>query len=371
MSNQKTLHILLCPLDWGLGHTTRLWALRMKLKDLKNIQFYWAVNGKPRQWLQAQQMEFPTNDLFLDIPFDAVKHDGRFVGFVKQMPEFIFQTQKLRRFIRKLVKEHQIDGIISDHQLGAWHEEIPCVLIAHQLRLPVFENQRWISSIIDRFHTRYINQFNEVWIPDVKGSNNLSGKLSDTSLLKVPHRFIGWLSHLAEGNVEQPIAESQHELLGIVSGPEPFRKILAKKLMNILEKQGKNNALIAGDYSKEKNKNNNSNLTYYLGLNSREIKKLARKSSYIIATGGYSTLMDLVIMKKPAILIPTPGQPEQAYLAKYLQNFPLFHFTTLEDLEHMDFDKIESKLKSSIEIDETKPFETEAPEKAFKALMAI
>lgn len=371
MTSQKTLNILLSPLDWGLGHTTRLWALRMKLKDVNNICFYWAVHGKPKQWLLTQEKEFPNNDVLLDIPFDAVKHDGSFWGFAKQMPGFILRTQRLIKFIGKLVKEHNIHGIISDHQLGACVKEIPCVLVAHQLRLPVFENQRWLSNIINRFHTRYINQFNEVWIPDVSGVNCLSGNLSNASLLKIPHRHIGWLSHLAEVNVESPTAEYKYELLGMVSGPEPFRSILAEKLMNILNQHGKKNALISGDYLNESNKNNNSNLAYYYGVNSKEIKQLIRQSSLIIATGGYSTLMDLVIMRKPAILIPTPGQPEQAYLAKYLQDYPMFHFTTLDKLEQLDFDKIKPKLNPSHEIDKPKPIETDALIGVFNRLMAV
>ncbi|MFN4122543.1 MAG: glycosyltransferase family protein [Flavobacteriales bacterium] len=343
----------------------------MKIRKVENVRFFWAVNGKPKQWLLAQQKDFPTNDLLIDIPFDAVKHDGSFWGFAKQMPGFIIRSHRLRKFIGKLVTEHDIHGIISDHQLGAWHKDIPCILIAHQLRLPVFQKFTWLSSIIDRFHSGYINQFKEVWIPDVEGKHNLSGKLSNASLLKIPHRHIGWLSHLAEVKLEQPTSENKYELLGMVSGPEPFRNILAKELMNILKKQGKKNALISGDYLNESNKNNNSNLTYYYAVNSEEIKHLIRESSLIIATGGYSTLMDLMIMRKPAILIPTPGQPEQAYLAKYLQDYTMFHFTTLEELKQLDFDKIKSKLTDPLEIDETKPIEKEALLGVFNKLMAV
>jgi UDP-N-acetylglucosamine:LPS N-acetylglucosamine transferase len=44
----------------------------------------------------------------------------------------------------------------------------------------------------------------------------------------------------------------------------------------------------------------------------------------VIGRSGYSTIMDLVAMKKKAILIPTPGQTEQEYLARYLHNVGLF-----------------------------------------------
>src|SRR5690606_31575289 len=44
----------------------------------------------------------------------------------------------------------------------------------------------------------------------------------------------------------------------------------------------------------------------------------------VICRSGYSTLMDLVKLDKQAILIPTPGQTEQEYLAKELYRQNLF-----------------------------------------------
>ncbi|HQU56730.1 MAG TPA: glycosyltransferase, partial [Chitinophagaceae bacterium] len=39
---------------------------------------------------------------------------------------------------------------------------------------------------------------------------------------------------------------------------------------------------------------------------------------YIIGRSGYSTIMDIIALGKKAILLPTPGQTEQEYLATYL-----------------------------------------------------
>ena len=41
-------------------------------------------------------------------------------------------------------------------------------------------------------------------------------------------------------------------------------------------------------------------------------------SEMIICRSGYSTIMELVRLQKKAVLIPTPGQTEQVYLAKKL-----------------------------------------------------
>jgi len=42
------------------------------------------------------------------------------------------------------------------------------------------------------------------------------------------------------------------------------------------------------------------------------------QSGYIVCRGGYSTLMDAYTLRKKCLLIPTPGQTEQEYLAQTL-----------------------------------------------------
>ena len=41
------------------------------------------------------------------------------------------------------------------------------------------------------------------------------------------------------------------------------------------------------------------------------------KAEYVISRSGYSTVMDIMTLQKKSILIPTPGQTEQEYLARY------------------------------------------------------
>jgi UDP-N-acetylglucosamine:LPS N-acetylglucosamine transferase len=46
------------------------------------------------------------------------------------------------------------------------------------------------------------------------------------------------------------------------------------------------------------------------------LSNLLSRVDLVICRSGYSTMMDLRAMGKPAILIPTPGQTEQIYLAQ-------------------------------------------------------
>jgi predicted glycosyltransferase len=55
-------------------------------------------------------------------------------------------------------------------------------------------------------------------------------------------------------------------------------------------------------------------------------------SEVIISRSGYTTLMDLALTGKKALLIPTPGQTEQEYLARSLAEKKIFPFQTQADL---------------------------------------
>ncbi len=62
-----------------------------------------------------------------------------------------------------------------------------------------------------------------------------------------------------------------------------------------------------------------NNLVIKNHLSVKEMEKTISESEYIIGRSGYTTVMDLCKLQKKSILIPTPGQTEQEYLADHLQ----------------------------------------------------
>ncbi|HEY2721157.1 MAG TPA: glycosyltransferase, partial [Chitinophagaceae bacterium] len=60
-------------------------------------------------------------------------------------------------------------------------------------------------------------------------------------------------------------------------------------------------------------------IKFYNHLPSGELNDEFQKAEWVISRSGYSTVMDIVKLRKKSILVPTPGQTEQKYLAKYLQ----------------------------------------------------
>ena len=79
-------------------------------------------------------------------------------------------------------------------------------------------------------------------------------------------------------------------------------------------------------------------LTIVPHLNDEAFAKEVTSAEYVIASGGYSTIMDLVSLGCRATLIPFKGQTEQEYLAARLHGKG--QFSTIK-LSELNFETIE------------------------------
>ena len=71
-----------------------------------------------------------------------------------------------------------------------------------------------------------------------------------------------------------------------------------------------------------------NNLTIFNYMTTSQLEKTINESELILSRSGYTTIMDLAELEKKAFFIPTPGQFEQEYLAKYLEEKLIIPFTT-------------------------------------------
>ena len=55
-----------------------------------------------------------------------------------------------------------------------------------------------------------------------------------------------------------------------------------------------------------------------------QLERTIRSSKLVVSRSGYSTIMDLCALGAEALLIPTPGQTEQEYLADHIKRKGLF-----------------------------------------------
>jgi UDP-N-acetylglucosamine:LPS N-acetylglucosamine transferase len=85
------------------------------------------------------------------------------------------------------------------------------------------------------------------------------------------------------------------------------------------------------------------NVKYVNHLAAKQLEEAIHSSVFVIARSGYSTVMDLIKLQKKTILIPTPGQTEQEYLAKHLFSQKLAFAV---DQENFDLEKALDAAKS-------------------------
>lgn len=248
------------------------------------------------------------------------RHGSSFLPkLMSQLPGLVRTVRSEHRWLKDYVKQHPIDGIISDNRYGLYHDTIPSVIITHQLSLKTGFGP-FADNAFRRLHYQFLEKFDSCWVPDVIGSPNLAGSLSHPGRLPADTRYIGWLSQMSHPH--EPASEDR--LLVLLSGPEPQRTILSDLLWQHVCKLEQTIIFVEGSAAAEPRSSIPPHIRYYRLAGAGELQPLIEQASMVICRSGYSTLMDLVQLNKKAILIPTPGQTEQVYLAAHLREQGIF-----------------------------------------------
>ncbi|WP_348797494.1 glycosyltransferase [Flavobacterium adhaerens] len=329
--NSENKTILVAPLNWGLGHATRCIPIIKALQE-NNFTPIIASDGIA---LELLRKEFPYLKT-LELPSYQIEYAKNGKNFkwklLKRLPKMLEAISEEKIIVKKWVKKHHIDGIISDNRLGVFHKKIPTVFITHQLNV-LTGNTTWFTS---KLHQYIIKKYTQCWVPDFEGNQNLTGKLGHLKKADFEIKHIGPLSRIHKKDVAL-----QYDLMIILSGPEPQRGLLEEKLKKeIIGYPGKI-VFIKGLIEKEQKKVQIGNVTYYNFMNSRQIEQTFNESKMILCRSGYTTIMDLAKLGKKAFFIPTPGQYEQEYLAEKLMQDKLVPFAkqkdfTIEKLTEID-----------------------------------
>jgi hypothetical protein len=306
---EASVKILISPLDWGLGHATRLIPIiKEQLDNAHEVTL-----AACREQASILREHFPGLEIIDDIPaYSPVYYSNlpMSLGMLIQLPNFLSAALRERNWLIDLQKRRKFDRIISDHRLGLCIPEIHCALVIHQICI---ESPWFISPMLRWWQSKWIERFDECYIPDYS-CRKLSGNLSRHQHLKIPVRFVGPLSrfHRPVGNT----GEILYEWLVIASGPEPARGKFIMRLKNILMNKSYKSIIICGDPVNQQRKVF-GNVELVSHLNDDELIQMISHSAHIVCRSGYSTLSDLEIIQRRALLVPTPGQTEQEYLASY------------------------------------------------------
>lgn len=304
--------ILVAPLDWGLGHATRCIPVIQNLL-LQNCRVLVAASGKGKALLQQEFQSLR----FLDLPGYDIEYAssawGLAVKIVAQIPKLLSAIKDEQAWLQKVAAEEAIDAVISDNRYGLHHPEIPSVFITHQLRIKA--PWKMAEDLLQEMAYRYINRYDECWVPDAEGENNLAGELSHPAIKPaVPLQYTGPLTRFQKCEGEK----DSGTLLVLLSGPEPQRTILEEAILQDLQACTDTVVLVRGLPGEAGALPVGKNVQVYNHLPAAELEQKIRESRMVISRCGYSTVMDLAALQKRSILIPTPGQTEQEYLARHL-----------------------------------------------------
>jgi uncharacterized protein (TIGR00661 family) len=307
--------ILVAPLDWGLGHATRCIPIIRELIT-NNCEVLLACEGKIELLLRQ---EFPQ---LTYVPLKGYNiHYGKtkwelYGKLLLQIPKILEAINKENDWLDEVIDTYAIDGVISDNRYGLYSDKVPAVFITHQLLIKTTMGEK-ADRFLQKFNYHFIDEYTACWVPDVADEAvNLAGDLSHpVNQPAIPLHYIGPLSRL-----QRPVAyTSDKHLLILLSGPEPQRSLLEEILVKQLEAYTAPALLVRGlPGQTDINITVPAHVQVVNHLPTSELEQAIAEASYVIARCGYSTVMDLVALQKKSILIPTPGQTEQEYLAAHL-----------------------------------------------------
>lgn len=278
-----------------------------------------------KEYPQLEMVEFPS----LNMRYS--KGSSQVFKILVQIPKFNSFIRRDHNFLKTYLKSNKIDIIISDNRYGLWNRNVYTILITHQLMLKLPGIWKVFEKVVHRVIKKWVKRFNECWVPDYDGGINLTGELSHKYRLLPNTKFIGLLSRFSSNENEES-KKNRNDLLIILSGPEPQRTILEEKIIKQIEHQSKQVTLVRGISGNVKELTNRS-INIIPFLKGKEVLKEIIESKCIISRAGYTTIMDLLTLRKKAILIPTPGQTEQEYLSKYLKNKEYLYFVKQKDFD--------------------------------------
>lgn len=318
----KRRRVLVTPLDWGLGHAMRcIPIIRLLLKN--DCDVFLGGSGFSLQILRG---EFPLLKV-VELPgYAPVYSSTRSMIWIMlaQLLKFKRVIRQEHHLVERYILVNHIDFVISDNRYGCWSAYTPSVLITHQTNIVMPLGLQWLSSVLNSLNHHQIKKFDYCWIPDLP-THNFSGTLSDC---KLNVRFIGPLSRF----VRSQSAPKKYDLLIVLSGPEPQRSILEEILIKQLPSFQLRGLMVRGVKTELAIKVSNQ-IKIVNFLDTEELQSALDQSELVISRPGYSTVMDLAKLSKKAIFIPTPGQTEQEYLAKRLEEKSIAYFEKQKDFD--------------------------------------
>jgi predicted glycosyltransferase len=305
--------IIIAVLDWGLGHATRCIPIANEILK-HNIHIVLAGTAETHALFTAEGIDFEP----LLLPSYQIKYKKKLLShrlyLLLQIPRLKKIIKQEQAIINQYCKVHYITTIVSDNRYGVYESNTKNIFITHQLEVQTGLGN-FLNKKLQALHYKMLGPFHEIWIPDVKDpAKSLSGKLAHTVMPNKPVHYIGALSRCKP----QPNMAKNFACCFLISGPEPYKSIFIRDAIALANRTSKPVAIVTGNVLQHKNYQVNKNITIYNHLPTKELVQLIEASAFVICRSGYSSIMDLCALQAKAIILPTPSQTEQEYLAKHI-----------------------------------------------------
>ncbi|MEM4397570.1 MAG: glycosyltransferase family protein [Candidatus Woesearchaeota archaeon] len=317
----------------GLGHATRCYPL-IKEAINKGHEVFILSNYRALDFLKNEFKEKAVYFKLPDYSFQKkifTEKKVSMANFIMYLPLYIKEFRDEHKNFLKIHREYKFDKIISDSRFGIYCEK-PSYLISHHIKISLNGFLKNTDKITEFVFYALKNKFRKILIPDFE-KNSLAGDYTHNFnyLRKKDYSYIGLLSMLKKENINQDI-----DYFFSISGPEPQRTVFEKFILKNIKKIKKKKVIITLGKPEssiyKKISSNKSEIEIFGFLDREKQENIMNRAKLIITRSGYTTIMDLAELEKKALLIPTKGQPEQEYLAKYHLKEGNFYYKDLENL---------------------------------------
>lgn len=132
LSKHTSANVLVAPLDWGLGHSTRCIPLVDKLLQ-HGATVILATDGRAYALLQQH---YPTLTL-LKLPAYNIRYrsTNMTLAMASQLPKIVYAMVAEYIALKKIIRQHGIKIVISDNRYGLFHRKVHNIFMTHQLNV--------------------------------------------------------------------------------------------------------------------------------------------------------------------------------------------------------------------------------------------
>ncbi|MFH1285767.1 MAG: glycosyltransferase family protein [Candidatus Micrarchaeota archaeon] len=365
------MKILISSCGEGFGHTSRAVALQRAF-SAKEHEVTVACYGSALERLRSFGIK--TIETFPEAKMVGSKGSFNlarsFLQTSSTSPDF------LRAYLieRQFITSNKIDAVISDSRfsplIASYRLQLPAFYLTNQTSFYEFQNNHdqiikkeetllqrlsptklarslrskanvshLISQVINVPLSTPFSFCDEILIPDFKPPDTICLPiLSRRYSTRKKTNFMGPISILSSSQeTSSPSWRAQSPRVLVTMGGQAYRSGLFEKLISISRKTRNFDILISALFAKKNEDYRNVKIRKYIP----DLLPYMARADILVIPAGHSSIMESIILAKPALIIPDANQPEQLSNAKRFVELGLG-----ESLQISELEKFPEKLKN-------------------------